>query len=291
MNSLQYSALATNSLPRFDKSVNTVRVFVEGVDDVPFWQNLFEGILPQDSMYKILCEHKEGCREVCKEILNHGETQKILCVLDSEYDEIIHDKEIFKNSFTIFTIRHSIENYLFCPNSFDLLIKKLNLNYTKEYTQECESFFKELSLALEDLLYLDCKKQISPELFKEGIKILGSNQSVAKYMVSKDYLPNKDKLTEFIIENNLNEIDIDEIKNKFKDKNLFYFLNGHFILHSICMFISRKIKRKGCQMNKANLYGHLYDYCYKCKNKCKDYATIENSAKKALTFIITTQNN
>ena len=282
MNKLQYSALATNALPYFDKSVNTIRVFVEGPEDIPFWQNLFESILPQNSNYKILCEYKTGCKEVCKEISNLGQEQKIICALDSEYDEIIHDKDCLKNSYTIFTGRHSIENYLFCPQTFNLLIKKLNLDYTQDYLDDCKKYFAELSALLEPLLYLDCKKQEEPELFDIEIKILGSSHSIAKFTHQNNFLPDKEKIKKFIFDNNLQEINTDNLKQKFKDKNLFYFLNGHFIFHSICKYLSVKINRKGCQMNKSNLYGHLYDYCVQCNNKCKDYASIKNSAKAIL---------
>ncbi len=278
MNSLNYSPLATNALPLFDKSVNTIRILVEGVDDIPFWTNLFESLLPVNSKYKVLCEQKQGCKEVCKNIISNGISQKFICALDSEYDEIIHDKEKYKNSYTVFTIRHSIENFLFCPMSLINLLKKLNLDYTTDISNDCNIYIKELCQSLELLLFLDCKKQIRPELFPLGTKILGSDKSIASLSENNKYIPNRDKIRNFINNNKLDKIDISDMKEKFKNKNIYYFLNGHFISHSIYTFLSSKTKRKGTKIGKTNLYTYLYDYCSNCKNKCPDYKNIESKA-------------
>lgn len=290
MNSLNYSPLAVNVLPQFDRSVSTIRILVEGPDDVPFWTNLFESLLPKNSKYKILCEPKQGCYEVCKSIKKDNHSQKIICALDSEYDEIIHNKEKDKNFYTIYTIRHSIENFLFCPISFCQLVKKLNLDYTTDISSDCENFINELCEKLEILLYLDCKKQLYPNLFPKGIKILGSNANVAVFTEKKCYIPNAEKIKKFIKDNNLNNILVDDIKRKFKEKNLYHYLNGHFITFSVYAFLSSKIKRKHLQIGKTNLYAYLYDYCSNCKSKCSDYIKIEEHARQILDSVVKKQN-
>lgn len=90
---------------------------------------------------------------------NIGSEQTFIVALGSEYDEIINDKQKYKNKFTIFTKRHSIENYLFCAESLSQIINRLNRDCVDNICN-IKEYIKKRCLSLETLLYLDCKKNI-----------------------------------------------------------------------------------------------------------------------------------
>ncbi len=283
---LEHSPEGLNCVPLFDKSANTISIEVEGEEDIPFWDAVISTCINTNG-YSINCIPQKGCKEIIKHLIENGDSQDFIAIIDSEYDEIIHDKELYKqNPFAVFTIRHSIENYLFCYNSLAATIKKINRTSENKYRQLCLDFQKELSERLKKLLYYDCKKEDKPEIFPDGLSILGSNSNIAKFTTKNNYLPDTDKIDNFIENNHINIINTDDIENLFNDKNLFYFLNGHFITYSIFTFINTQIKKGKMKLGKDSLYMLLYEYCPNCRNKCSDFSSVINRLETAVNGMI-----
>lgn len=175
-----------------------------------------------------------------------------------------------------------MENYLFCRNSLAKLIKKINRTSEISYDKKCTEFQEELCQRLKRMLFYACKKEYKPEIFPPGLKILGSDSNIANFTINNNYLPEINKIDEFIENNHLKDVDISDIEKLFEDKNLFCFLNGHFITFSIFTFINSKISKGKMKLGKEMLYNFLYDYCPNCTNKCSDFINVVNQLQTAI---------
>lgn len=280
---LEYSIEAKSILPQFDIDAKIIRIYVEGKDDIPFWDNILSEITPDD--YSLIFDEQEGATNIYRLLDEIQDKQTFIAVLDSEYDDIIQDKKKYKNNLTIFTKRHSIENYLFCIYSLNQIINKLDRKCVKNI-QNITNFTTKLTYSLENLLYLECKKYTKDCTTLNSISILGGDSKITKFLDNDSPYPNKDKIDNFIDNNNLSSIDITEIKELFKGKDKYNYLNGHFITFSIVNFIKQNLKHRS--IGPETLYDNAYQNCATCKKKCKDYNEIKENAKKVIDYYIET---
>ena len=274
MSDFEYSDNAKLILPKFDIDSRTIRIYVEGKDDIPFWDGIFNDILPEN--FSLIFEEKGGAKGIYKLLDNVANNQTFIAALDSEYDEIIHDKKRYKNKLTIFTRRHSIENYLFCAHSLEQIIKRLNRT-SRSYISDIMAYIIELSNLLEILLYLDCLKYVVPNRLPNNISILGGNSTIAKFSNNNAIYPEEKKIKNFIQFNKLDNINVKDIKKLFIGKNIYHFLNGHFITFSIGQFVTSKLNTR--KIANDTLYDNAYNNCLFCKVKCSDYNEIKNQAQ------------
>lgn len=282
MSDFEFSTEAKCALPLFDIDARKIRVFVEGIDDIPFWENIFSNIVPEE--YGIEISEVGGCQELYKLLNAASSKQDFIVAADSEYDEILNDKIKYKNALTMFTKRHSIENYLFCKNSIIRTISRMKRGQIQKHEQlQVDEFIKKLSLLLEKLLYLDCLKSMSPEKFPSSLKIMGGDSCIGS-LTNNSIYPLQDKIVKFIKDNKLDSMDTRIIESKFKDKNLYHFINGHFTKLSIQKFISAKVASRN--ISDKQLYEYTYDSCILCKQPCDDYKHIQLKAQKAVEIYL-----
>jgi len=271
----EYSYNAKLTIPQFDYDSKTIRIYVEGKDDIPFWNEVVNSIVPQN--YNVIMEELGGSSELYKLLDNVQDSQNFIVFLDSEYDDILCDKEKYKNKLTVFTKRHSIENYMFCRNSILRIINIHNRNL-ENYNEEINNYISKLCCLLEPLLYLDCLKIKGSKHIPKNISILGSQHSVAK-LSSNGIYPKREKIKSFIVKLNLHEVDISAIRSLFKGKNIYNYINGHFISYSVCKFISSKIPHN---IQTSQLYNYTYGNCELCKNKCLDFKNLQKRIQQVI---------
>lgn len=280
---LEYSIEAKSVLPKFDIDAKVIRIYVEGKDDVPFWQNVLSEIIPDD--YSLVVDEQGGAKNIYSLLDEIQDRQTFIAALDSEYDDIIQDKTRYKNKLTIFTKRHSIENYLFCIYSLNQIINKLDRKCVNNI-QNITKFTTKLTSMLEFLLYLECKKYTKKCNTLNKISILGGDSKITKFLDGASLYPSKDKIDSFINNNNLSNIDISKIKELFNGKDKYNYLNGHFITFSIVNFIKQNLKHRS--IGPESLYDNAYQNCATCKKKCKDYNEIKKNAKDVIDYYIET---
>lgn len=298
---LDFDDYTKNVLPEFDRDSRTIRILVEGANDIPFWENVFKEYIPKDFHFTIdyiideeSVQNTCGCKKIYKLLDKIHPYQTIIVALDSEYDDIIKDKIKYHNNLSAFTKRHSIENYLFCERIINKLISRFSRKMEiEENLINIHIFTNDIRNKLKYLLFLDCKRELckintdlikkNKELFKENLKILGSKNSIKRFCNENSYIPEKELIDDFIKSNNLQNINTDDINKKFKNKNLYHFLNGHFIRYAVQLYIQKKSTRKN--IKEADLYDNSYDVCLLCNQNC-DYKDLKQQAKNIIDFYI-----
>jgi hypothetical protein len=115
MSDLDYSVEAKNVINLFYRAEKLV--YVEGVDDVPFWEFLFEK-LSNISVEVVEVGGKDKLRKYAKEVADG--TAEYLVAMDGDYD---HFSLPFKHDNILRTYGYSIENSLISADTLNKLIR------------------------------------------------------------------------------------------------------------------------------------------------------------------------
>lgn len=119
-NSLSYDDAALSIRHTFyDKRF---MLYVEGVDDIPFWNIYFSRYLPSGVDYEI---QEVGGKEQLKiliEKVTNGSVQNTVIARDSDY-EYGFNSTLSEHDLVVRTFGHSIENTMFCPQSIANCLK------------------------------------------------------------------------------------------------------------------------------------------------------------------------
>lgn len=140
MNSLNYSSKALDVLTEFHEKPYIV--YVEGVDDIPFWNTIFKAFHIKNYILKPAGGSPE-LEKYCQSITT--DNVDIFVARDTHFTEILKTKIIHPR--IIWTYGHSIENSLYHPNnlaevisifsrsqSYDVsLAEKWLLQFTEEF--------------------------------------------------------------------------------------------------------------------------------------------------------------
>lgn len=244
MTNLSYSNDAENVLNRF-YGVDLI-VYVEGSDDIPFWEFLFELFVD----YSVEINDVGGLPEIEKYIskVEAGEINAVVaCDADFSYSG-----NFSEHSNVLRSYGYSIENSLICDNTIKKVIrsigriprKKLEGIKVSDWLNRVESCTKKLVI-----------HDIANHKLNTGQSVAGNNCS--KFMKSKKSseicvnkiethlarinlnIPNDLKLK---IENSIVESDRTEID----------FLRGHFLFSASLKFIISKIKEFGKKVSISN---------------------------------------
>lgn len=106
--------------------------------------------------------------------------------------------------------------------------------------------------------------------------IMGGSTCIARFSNNSIY-PDKEKIRGFIQENNLDNVDLKAVKDLFDGKNLYCFINGHFIMFSVLKFVSSKLHKRN--ISATSLYDNAYNNCNSCRRKCRDYIELREKAQ------------
>lgn len=242
-------------------------VYVEGKDDILFWQKLFFYIASKE--VHCLTANKHSLVDIAKELSKEA-IHDLYIAMDSDYSYFCGEK--IKHKQVLYTYGYSIENTMYCNESIATAIQKTGRLEERPLigVKEWKEHFTE---SIYDLLIADTANECN----KLGLNILGKN--CARFL-QKDS-PNlsktkiKHKLGEIkakIPPNNIAEIEKIIKKNK---KKLFRFIRGHFITNAIIKLFKKIIIKhsdKGSiAISSDHVYSNCVDGCLLCLNtKCDE---------------------
>lgn len=233
MAELEYSVEAKNVLNSFYGTEKVV--FVEGQDDIPFWEFLFKKFTNL-KVYVDEVGGKLNLQNYINEIIE--ESADFFVAKDSDYDCIISDN--IQHPYILKTLGYSIENTMISKDVLFHVVKNLCLlPESKINKDEFQDWLVFLDSATSKLILLS----IFNEINQSGISIIPKSSD--RFMVSKKNAFICDhKINEYLEQCNfeLSVKDREKIIEKIHKLNLKYLdlLNGHFFLSAAHRFVTLK---------------------------------------------------
>jgi hypothetical protein len=233
MPNLEYSVDALNAKSAFYRA--KTMVYVEGDDDVLFWQEVFSHTI--DVPLEI--ESVGGSSEIEKYIeqLKSGELRAIVA---RDSDLLPFTGNANCDSRILHTCGYSIENTLYTVDTLHQLAKSW-CKSNKVTITECQTWLDELAKVFAPLLHLDIANTIS----NTGAQTIGDNST--RFMTSQSSaVPCEAKVLAFI----------SEVQPRFSKSSLsaaertvgtnlsriILFLRGHFLASAVIKFLVNKAK-------------------------------------------------
>ena len=258
-------------------------VYVEGPDDVVFWDSFFERAV-------FAIEHVGGCSNLNPYIdkLEHGE-RSYLVACDSDYRSFTG--ESYKSPLVISTYGHSIENMMYCPNNLNELVKKLSRS-TVDSIESINKWYVKFSESCKPLLYREIVN-LTYNPLENKVKVLGNNS--AKYCMSNPcYELDDAKISKFCSDNEAlfpsKEIErvIEAVAND--GREIRQLIRGHFYTYAVMKFIASLSSTLSAASKKIILSeDYLYAttvHCDKCcQADCLDKKTISQQIEKAIKYL------
>jgi len=247
-------------------------VYVEGEDDVPFWEVIFDCLFN----YRVEIQEVGGSKELEKYIekMNLGKLQGIIAC-DSDFEVLKNDSS---NSNIIRTYGYSIENTFICPLTILKVVRSIGKIGAKNIpTQELDEWLSYFHQTMKDLVIYD----VYNELNTLGISIVGDNCS--RFLKSKaSYEICENKVNEFIegVDFSVSQSDVDNITNIIGEipRDFSDFIRGHFLFSAVSKFVSVVIKKINSKISLSNeaLFGALLlAFENNFNNKHKHYSYYE----------------
>jgi len=130
------------------KDEPSILAYVEGLDDINFWREIFKKFAPIEINPRINRGSVNGKAAILKKICKTGK-DIIICV-DSDFDYLLSkfsvDANIINNHICIFqTYAYSIENLQCYANSLNELCKKISKNYLPKIEFDFNNFLQKFS--------------------------------------------------------------------------------------------------------------------------------------------------
>ncbi len=245
MSDFFYSDDALNIMDCFH-SVDKV-VYVEGDDDVVFWEIIFTKL----STLNVEIKSVGGLEELKKYIhkVESGEVDSFIA-RDSDFSFLDEQEQSDK---VIYTYAHSIENTLVCSNTLSKIIKThARLAGNQQSKAECDSWITNFSNDFKSLVFFD----VTNEVEGLGFSVLGNN--CTKFMQSKNS-PHADilKIEKYIDANNLADlIPINEENLTLKiskcSREIVDFIRGHFLFSGAIKYVNSQIKGHSSSKTTSN---------------------------------------
>lgn len=253
MHDITYSSEALDTLPKFHRK--KLVIYVEGDDDVPFWNAVFQAFEVQNFIIK----PAGGTNEIEKyteSILR--DDSEIYIARDSDFKELLQAQDIHPR--IIWTYGHSIENTLYHPIHLAEIISIYAR--TQEYApSQAENWLNNFSNEFRALLICE----ISNEIYKRGVEILG-DKCCRFLMSNKSCIPSRESIIEHFNKirpgfTNDEYSTAENILNLATDrKPIFFLMRGHFLTHAVTNFIKnevKKIHKKEPAISQDNLFATL----------------------------------
>jgi hypothetical protein len=252
MAELSYSNDAENVLNKF-YGVDTI-VYVEGVDDVPFWESIFN----QFTDYSVEINDVGGVSEVEKYItkIETGEIKAVVaCDADFSYTGIFSGHPNVLRSYG-----YSIENSMICHKTLKKVIRSIGRVPMRDIDDDNIShWFEVFADSTKDLVIQD----IANHIMDAGKSVAGDNCTrFMKSLQSAEICPRK-------IERHLADIDLNmskRLENKIirsiaeADRTEADFLRGHFLFSAALKYVISEIMIFGKKVAISNdsFYGALF---------------------------------
>ncbi|MBQ9274890.1 MAG: DUF4435 domain-containing protein [Succinivibrio sp.] len=277
-----------------------IMLYVEGADDKVFWQYLVNDLsskLPRGvNVLTEILDDAAGCAAIIEK-LESGDFPDFAAALDGEYDALLHDREDLKARYPnlVYTNRHSIENYLFCPKSLAEVLCLRNrqhgpsLSDQEKVAAEFAEFQREIADRLKELICCECvarlEKMRHPDRVVEPA-IGGEYKSISRFCKPNELLPDKQELAKRTCKLlPAGNSDFISLKERFDalphPENL---LNFHFINDAVLRFV-KKHNRSGEQFGTNELCELLFGKCSECREQCADFKVLKDDLARALLFV------
>ena len=223
-----------------------ITVAVEGDDDGPFWAAIFlldyKGrpvkIRP---VAQIHGTESGGLQELLKVLarVRSGDAKATLVAMDSEYDDILHDKPRHRG--VVKTGRHSIENYLYDPLVIDRVLALCCRQDCRD-VQLAALWAAEIENAFRELLHLDC----TCARMKLPHRVMGFQG--AQFLEDNHYRPSCAKIARCRAEVPIERKETRKTRGLFGDLRLYHYIRGHFLtecwrkwlIHKVCALTGRR---------------------------------------------------
>ncbi|MGY0146192.1 DUF4435 domain-containing protein [Edwardsiella tarda] len=252
MDDFNHSVDAENILHLFYQA--DVMVYVEGPDDICFWEIVFSKI----SSINVEVQDVGGCEELSKLITRAtNNSLDIIIACDSDFTNILNSD--ITDSRVIKTPGHSIENTFINQYSVYNSIKTLGKISQKGMNGiDIQSWRDDFYEKLEPLIKLDIYNSIN----QRGVAVIGS--SADRFMESRNsHVISREKIDSYL-QSKLTEADINsptEIDVFFHDKDIEYsrWLRGHFLFSAVHRLVSVIVEMHGkrISLSQESLYSSL----------------------------------
>jgi len=283
----QWSASAHNVIHEFYNA--DITVFVEGKDDINFWQHKFEQ-LTSGIKFHIEAVHGDvsrdgGCKLLAEKMrIIIEENGKFLVASDKDYNVVIDSMP--KNPLILKTYGYSIENSLLCPKIINrALCKKLH-DFSIDETVEISTAIYGICESLKCILVYD----IANEHFHKGKNVLSENPfqyisdngNGTKLKVEKINAKTKEIAPFFSDE----EILLVTTKLVASPLDIRYIVRGHFLLRVIYNVFFSLLKKYGYahKLSISDFYDAIVDEC-QIKCKCPDSLFLNWEINIALDYL------
>ncbi len=253
MSEFEYSIDALNVKSSFYKA-NSI-IYVEGDEDVMFWNEIFSRIDGFD--YQI--EPLGGSEELDKYIekISSGE---LVAIAARDLDYTNHIKSQVKHERVVYTYGYSLENSLYTFDSLHALAK-IWCKDPRFESKVCRNWIGQFAQSFRQLLALD----IANATAKTGLNVLYDN--CTQFMLGKNSpLPCVEKIGKKIaeIEDSIPQKDIDSALEFLgaNDERIVFSIRGHFLASAVSKFISSKAQAIGKKVSISNdaLYSTAITY-------------------------------
>lgn len=255
-------------------------VYVEGVDDIPFWDACFSKFLPSSLEKGFVIQEVGGKRKLLDyvERVKNGTLTNIVIACDSDYDYFLGRQ--VPHVRVVRTFGHSIENTMFCPKSLVTYLKRI-VKTSNDLSSCVSEWLEEFLSNASQLLPYEIENSINPEHAEELPKIFNlgffqlsengidlSSQKISSLLteISSKYSKERIKLRS-------NQIEKSGIDKRF-------YIQGHFYASAVMNFIRKKgnklSKQKIGSLSNEALYASFYDCSQSCSSICDDMSFIKN---------------
>lgn len=218
-------------------------VYVEGVEDVPFWEFLFSKL----SNKRVKVEDVGGKPELSKYVQKVVSDEiNAIIGMDSDFDCLVENKHTHSN--IIRTFGHSIENSLICKNTIKKAISTIGRANAQELAlADIDGWFTEVDTKLKDLVLYD----IANEMNSLGHKVMFDNaerflQKNTAYFCENKISEHLQSFSEHITNEMISPLTVQLEK---VNRNTFNLIRGHFLFSAALKFVSLFIN----QLRKASI--------------------------------------
>lgn len=287
-NKLTHSAPAISITHEF---YNTqVMVYVEGDDDIPFWDELFKKKVPE-GFYTI--EQVGGKNNLRNRInaIKKGDITNVIVACDSDYNRILYDNTstLYNNPLIIMTHGHSIENTMFCPRTVAKYIKNV-LKTTTDYYPSTKTWYEQFCSLSIKLLPYDILNQEEFENNDDSSKKKVYNERFYRLQDDSDpTMLSENKIEVLIsrIKSNYKESDVIDIENRIAldSREPRYIIQGHFLEIAVMNYIRETIKKaKKVALSNEAIFTSFIDCNTQCNSICNDRQILFQQIEKAYQY-------
>lgn len=274
------NSLKENKLTHSDDAISVTHefynkqymVYVEGDDDVSFWDAVFSKVAY--GKYEI-----EPLNGISGEIQNYikkvitGEITNVIVACDNDYIPYLETNP-YDNQYIITTYGHSIENTMFCPKNIAVYIRRLSKN-TIDYTDTVNNWYDSFCKIADLLLPYEIANFVNTwnGSTEEMTSFFGKN--CCRFLSDADFSKlDENKVVDFVNthKSEYNTDLISNIKNKIKKDNRHHrnIIKGHFITNGVMNLITKMTKAAGheTKVESKQLYATFCDCITPCSELC-----------------------